>query len=187
MQNLKIKYTNIFQTQTLIFVTYQGKSNANVDIYQKTVSDLWKKIFECNGYVGKNGIYKEKEGDKKTPAGVFQIIGAFGIEENPGTKLSYLKIEPYHYWCTDQYYNQLIDIRKKPHPCRGEHLIDYQGAYDYGLFLDYNKECQPGKGSAIFMHCITEKPYTEGCIAVPKKHMKKILKIIEKNTKIVIM
>lgn len=187
MQNLKKEFLNNFQTRTIIFVIYQGKSKAKVDIYQKTVKELWKKIFECNGYVGRNGIYKEKEGDGKTPVGIFQITGAFGIEENPGTKLSYLKIESYHYWCADRYYNQLIDIRQKPHECKGEHLIDYQGAYDYGLFLDYNKECQREKGSAIFMHCITEKSYTEGCIAVTKKHMKNILKIIEKETKIVIM
>ena len=61
-----------------------------------------------------------------------------------------------------------------------------RGLYDYGLFLDYNRECELGRGSAIFMHCLGEKNYTAGCIAVPRSLMKEIIKKIEKNTKICI-
>jgi len=45
-----------------------------------------------------------------------------------------------------------------------------------------------GKGSAIFIH-VAKKNYknTEGCIAVKKLELLKILKIIKRNTKVKII
>ena len=44
------------------------------------------------------------------------------------------------------------------------------------------------KGSAIFIH-IAKKDYrkTEGCVAINKKYMLKILKMIKKNTRVKII
>lgn len=180
------KYEKNDKVKNLIFVKHQKGSKAKVYLYKKNEKNKWKKVLSCQGYVGKNGIHKKKEGDKRTPTGTFTITKAFGIKKNPGAKISYLKVNKNHYWCGDKYYNQLINIKKKPHRCRGEHFINYKGYYDYGLFLDFNKKCKKGKGSAIFMHCVKNNPYTEGCIAVSKKNMKRIIRTIEKNTKICI-
>ncbi|SCG89977.1 Uncharacterized protein conserved in bacteria [uncultured Clostridium sp.] len=89
-----------------------------------------------------------KEGDRKTPAGVFGFTKAFGIKDNPGAKLPYTKLNPYLYWCGDkQWYNTLVDVRETPHECSGEHLISYVPHYNYVLAIDYNPECTFGKGS----------------------------------------
>ena len=75
--------------------------------------------------------------------------------------MPYVRVNQYLYWCGDSYmYNRLVDIRKHPHKCAGEHLIDYTQCYAYGMFLDYNSTNTPGKGSAIFLHCKGNSGYT---------------------------
>ena len=57
------------------------------------------------------------------------------------------------------------------------------------IVLDYNMNpIIKNKGSAIFIH-ITKKNYkkTEGCIAIRKGEIKKLVKALEKNTKIKIV
>lgn len=180
------RYKSNSKVKQLIFVKYKGNSKARVLLYQKKAG-TWKKTLSCVGNVGKNGIGKKQEGDKKTPTGTFNLPMAFGIQRNPGTKLPYTKVKSYHYWCSDpSYYNQLIDIRTHAHSCSGEHLINYRGYYDYGVFIDYNKEGIYPKGSAIFLHCQKRGESTSGCISVSKGNMKKILRSLSKGAKICI-
>lgn len=185
-QKLFDKYRNNDKVNQLIFVKYIKGSKAKVYLYDKTEENTWKRILSCTGYVGKRGINKKREGDKKTPTGTFNITSAYGIKSNPGAKMSYHKVKKYDYWCGDKYYNRLINTKKKPHKCRGERLISYKGHYDYGLFMNFNKKNKKGKGSAIFMHCTGKNKYTAGCIAVKKTYMKKIIRTIEDGTKICI-
>lgn len=180
------KYAGNDDVRQLVFVKYTGGSKAKVEMYKKT-ENKWKLFLECQGYVGKKGIGKTKEGDKKTPTGVFNLTYAFGIKDNPGTSMPYTNVNKYLYWCSDKkYYNQLIDIREKPHKCNGEHLLDYVPQYNYGIVLDYNSKCTYKKGSAIFLHCKGKASYTAGCIAVSQKNMVKIMKNIEPGAKICI-
>lgn len=170
----------------LIFVKHTSGSKAIVQVYSKKKSQ-WKKTLECVGWVGRNGIDKVKAGDRRTPTGTFSVTSAFGIKAKPKTSLPYVKVNKYMYWCGDKkYYNRLIDIRKKKHNCRGEHLIRYTGYYDYGLFMDFNSKNVYLKGSAIFFHCKKVANYTAGCVAVEKKNMLKILREIKLGTKICI-
>ena len=185
-QTLLDDYKNNSSVNQLIFVQHTGGTRANVQFYKKQNGN-WSKILSCNGYVGRNGIDKVKEGDKRTPTGTFNITGGFGIKANPGTNLNYTQVNSSHYWCGDKaYYNRLININQYPHNCRGEHLIDYKGVYDYGLFTDFNSSCTYGKGSAIFMHCIGNYSYTGGCIAVDKNSLLTIMRNIDLKTKICI-
>lgn len=183
---LLAKYENNGKVRQLVFVKYTGGSSAEVCMYNKTAAG-WNCILKCFGYVGQNGIGKQKEGDRKTPTGTFSLTQAYGIKADPGAKMSYVKVNRYLYWCGDsQYYNQLIDVREKPHTCHGEHLIDYVPQYNYGMFLDYNKKCVYKKGSAIFLHCTGSKKYTGGCVAVSEKNMIKIIQNAEAGAKICI-
>lgn len=183
---LLTKYQDDPSVNQLVFVKYTGGTSAEVSMYQKKSSG-WKRILKCAGYVGRNGVGKTKEGDAKTPTGTFALTHAFGIKSNPGAKMDYVKVNPYLYWCADrQYYNQLIDIRKAPHSCTGEHLMDYVPQYNYGMFTSYNKDNVYGKGSAIFLHCVGSNPYTGGCVAVSQENMIKIIQNAEPGTKICI-
>lgn len=152
------KYEKSEKVNQLIFVKYKGNSKADIILYKK-VNGKFKKVFACAGYVGKNGINKKREGDKKTPTGTYGFTKAFGIKSNPGSKIKYIKLNSYLYWSADRkYYNQMIDIRKVKASRAGEHLIRYRPHYNYALAIDYNKKCIYKKGAAIFLHCTGSNP-----------------------------
>ncbi len=164
-------------------------SKAKLQYFKKS-GGKWKQVLSCDAYVGKNGINKTKEGDMKTPTGLYHFTKLMGIAKNPGTILSYHRIDSNDYWCGGKnYYNQFVDEDKQKHNCsktNDEHLIEYTTAYQYLAALDYNSENVYGKGSAIFLHCRTANNYTAGCIAVDKSVMKKLMKKIDSNTVIII-
>lgn len=136
-----------------------------------------------------NGIDKTREGDARTPTGDYGFLMAFGAKENPGSLIPYTKLTDTMYLCGDkEYYNQFIDCSKMNHSCsnNSEHLIRYIPQYNYGVFIDYNKEGVYGKGSAIFLHCFGSYPYTMGCVSVAEENMVKILRTIDSNSRICI-
>ena len=187
--NKLLQYASNHNIQNLIFVKcMKNTTKARLEIYKKNKDNNFDLILLCSGYIGKNGLGKEKEGDNKTPIGDFGITNAFGIKPNPGTSLNYLDINKNHYCCDEngKYYNKLIDSNQTKHDCKGEHIIDHIPQYNYAIFIDFNKEGIYPKGSAIFMHCFGKKTYTAGCIAVSEKNMVKILKNVDSNTRICI-
>jgi len=178
------------ETNQIVLVDYISGSKANLSIHEKK-SGVWKQIYSCTAYLGKNGIDKTKEGDKKTPTGTFNLNKPFGIKDDPGANMKYTKVNKYHYWCGtsgSEYYNQLEDMREvdRKYTSSDEYLIKYKGVYNYCMFIDYNRKGEANKGSCIFLHCTGSNKYTAGCIAVPEKVMKKIIQWAEPGAKIVI-
>ena len=89
-------------------------------------------------------------------------------------------------WCDDplsKNYNKLIKI---PSEYNYEKLYKKNNVYDIILVLNYNMNpVVKNKGSAIFIH-VTKRNYkkTEGCVAIKKIHLLKIIKELKNNTKI---
>ena len=89
-------------------------------------------------------------------------------------------------WCDDplsKNYNKLIKI---PSEYNYEKLYKKDNVYDIILVLNYNMNpVVKNKGSAIFIH-VTKRNYkkTEGCVAIKKIHLLKIIKELKNNTKI---
>ena len=186
------KYRGKANTDRLIFVQYKGGSNCRVRMYKKTEADdgtvRWEKILNCKGYVGQNGIGKKRQGDRKTPKGVYWITGAFGILDDPGTQIPYTKLNRYLYWSGEAgTYNTMVDSRQLGYaPSGSEHLISYKPHYNYALVIGYNTKNIVGKGSAIFMHCTGPNPYTAGCVAVPEEKMREVILVVTGKTRICI-
>lgn len=185
------KYRDIDSVRQIIAVQVTEGSNALVLMLEKSEQDgktIWTETLRCDGVIGRKGLGKTKEGDMLTPQGDYGVTTAFGIKSNPGTSLPYIDVDEFTYCCGDSVaYNQIIDIRQHMHNCdNGEHMIDYTPHYNYGMFLDYNKECTIGKGSGIFFHCFGINPYTAGCVAVSEEHMAQILRSVDKNVRVVI-
>ena len=179
------------ETSQVVLVDYAGGSDARLSIYEKR-NGAWAQLYECDAYVGKNGVGKTVEGDKKTPLGVYNLTTPFGIKEDPGAGMPYTQVTQYHYWCGDSdsgYYNQLVDERvvDRKHTSADEYLIDYKGVYNYCMFIDYNAQGEAHKGSCIFLHCTGSNKYTAGCVAVPEHVMEKIIRWAKEGTKIVIV
>ncbi len=178
------------QTDQIVLVDHTGGSKATLSVHEKQ-NGVWKELLSCSAYVGKNGMGKTVAGDKKTPVGTFNLTTPFGIKADPGAQMAYTQVTEYHYWCgdsTSKYYNQLVDERTadRKHTSADEYLIRYKGVYNYCLFIDYNAEGTPGKGSCIFLHCTGKNKYTGGCVAIPEADMKKIICWVKPGAKIVI-
>jgi L,D-peptidoglycan transpeptidase YkuD (ErfK/YbiS/YcfS/YnhG family) len=147
--------------------------------------------FRCA--LGRAGIKeKMKEGDLITPKGTYKLIKVFYRADrikNLKTKLKKIKIKKTIAWCDDPksiFYNQLITLPAKFHHekfYRNDHL------YDLIIILNYNMNpIISNKGSAIFIH-VAKKNYTptQGCIALKKSHLIKLLINIKKNQRIKII
>ena len=146
--------------------------------------------FKCA--LGKAGIRKKKkEGDNITPKGIYKIIKIYYRDDRIkkiSSKFKLIKITKKMGWCDDpksEKYNQLI---KLPNKYSHEKLYKKNNTYDLLLVLDYNmKPIVKNKGSAIFIH-VAKRNYkpTAGCIALKKKDLLKLTKIIKLSTKILI-
>ena len=182
------------ETDQIILVVGDGtgSSRAIVTYYSRDEGGNWQEVFAVPGYCGYNGLTADKkEGDRKTPVGSYRFTMAFGIYDNPGSVLDYHKVTGHDYWVDDSassYYNQLVNTQSVPVSWNSaEHLIRIVPQYHYGLVLDYNSDCVPGKGSAIFLHGYhTTKTWTEGCIAIPEEQMKILIQRVDENTRIIL-
>lgn len=183
---------NIAQSKNQIIVVAANGNKATVSMHTKIKEGEWKEIYSTSGRIGKNGIGKTKEGDGKTPTGVFGFNKAFGILSNPGiSSMSYLKVNETHHWVDDsesKYYNKLVstkDVEKDWDS--SEHLYKISPQYNYALALDYNTSCTPYAGSAIFLHCTSDSfGTTAGCIAIPQKYMKMTMQNLKGDCVIII-
>lgn len=174
----------------IVLVDYEGRSKARISVYEK-FGEEWYLLGEETAVVGKNGMGKTREGDGKTPLGVYSLETPFGILNDPGAQMPYTLVTEDLYWCAtsgSEYYNKLVSAgetgREAVYP--DEELIRYKGYYNYAMFIDYNREGAEGKGSCIFLHCTGAKSTTGGCVAVPEEFMRKILCWAREGTKIVL-
>ncbi len=185
------KYATLNNVKQIILVRQSDKiiSYGDLFLFTKNPEENWELVLQCQAYLGKNGIDKKLEGDRRTPTGDYGFIMAFGAKDNPGSLIPYTKLTNTMYWCGDkEYYNQFVDTSTMNHSCSGnsEHLLSYIPQYNYALALDYNKENIYGKGSAIFLHCFGNYPFTMGCISIAEENMVKILKSVDTNARICI-
>ena len=83
----------------------------------------------------------------------------------------------------------MVDIKDYPDldMTDSEHIVDYDYQYQYCLNISFNEEGTPGRGSAIFLHCLgPQKPYTGGCVAIPENQMKKVIQSVKEDCVVVI-
>tara|TARA_B110000967_G_scaffold202596_1_gene241753 strand:+ start:14 stop:505 length:492 start_codon:yes stop_codon:yes gene_type:complete len=142
--------------------------------------------------IGKRGITsKKREGDEKTPCGVFAFKSLLYRKDRITKIKSALNktiIKKNMGWCDSpfsKYYNKLIRF---PFKQSAEKLWLKENVYDVVIIINYNlKPIIINKGSAIFIH-IAKKNYepTKGCIAVSKKDILELISKINKKTKILI-
>lgn len=147
-----------------------------------------------NAVVGKQGLAplgEKREGDLKTPQGLFTLRRAFGKNSIVNTAFPYEVVTNADKWIDDP---QSLDYNK---PIRGvtsaksyEELLRPDELYDLALVLEYNtSKPEPGKGSAIFLH-LWRSPNegTAGCVAVDRTNLENLFQWLnpEKHPKILI-
>ena len=156
-------------------------------IYLKNNNTLCVDEFQFRCAIGKNRLKKNKiEGDSSTPKGKFKLLNLYYRKDkikNIETKLNKIFIKKNLGWCDDvksKFYNKPISINKN---IKHEKMFRHDKKYNLVIILDYNfKKPILGKGSAIFIHITNDYKPTAGCIALKKKDLLILLKLISKNT-----
>lgn len=129
----------------------------------------------------------KREGDGRSPAGVFGIGEAFGYGNTAATALPYAAMRASHY-CVDvsgsPLYNRIVDadvvgadaVRGATEPMRRDLHADGDQRYRLGFVIEHNRQQAPMGGSCIFAHLWkSPRDATTGCTAMDPATMAQLL------------
>lgn len=142
--------------------------------------------------VGRAGRRASKrEGDGATPAGRFGLVAVYWRPDRmrrPVAPCPVLPIRPDLGWCDDvrdRNYNRPVRL---PYPASAERMWREDELYDLVVVVDHNRRPRVrGHGSAIFLHVAREGlAPTEGCVALPRCQLRRVLGMIGRGTQVVI-
>ncbi|MBK1882588.1 hypothetical protein JIN85_09185 [Luteolibacter pohnpeiensis] len=182
-------------------------SQVTLRLYQKSggswkaTGESWKARLGKKGLVWGLGLHPnpsgatvKKEGDGRSPAGVFAIGGAWGydrtIQKNP--KLFYHQVTPRDLWVEDPkspQYNHTIVLDHDPATKWEKAQQMRQGDYAHSLklFIAHNAppHVSPGRGSAIFFHIWRGggSVPTAGCTSMPEEKLRSMISRINPDQK----
>lgn len=142
--------------------------------------------------LGRGGIVtaeQKREGDGATPAGEHRLVGMlYNPARLPRPADWALPVSPADRWSDDPRdpdYNLMVRL---PHPYSHERLWRADPLYDLILVTDWNwPEAEPGRGSAIFVHCWRRPRFpTAGCVAFARHHLLWMAPRIRHQTRLII-
>lgn len=187
------KISGVKDHKQLVLVLGDSMNSFKTDIYTfEKKEDRWSEVFPAiRGVAGLKGFSEDKrEGDHKTPVGLYGFDFMFGKKINPGVKYRYVKTSKQDYWIDDsdsEDYNTLQHTADDPHKKwkSFERMLREDTRYDYGAVISYNTdERVPGLGSAIFMHIYKNaNTGTEGCVAMSQRELLNVLKWLDPEKK----
>jgi L,D-peptidoglycan transpeptidase YkuD (ErfK/YbiS/YcfS/YnhG family) len=162
----------------VVLVSSSG-SSASVRACRRSGSQYVVDLGPYSGHVGKNGVSSSKrEGDLKTPAGVFALRGGFGANANPGLATgSWLRVDSNDVWVDDPSSALYNTHQRLPAAGRwdsAEQLLNTP-AYNYAQVIGYNESRTPGRGSAIFFH-VDLGHGTAGCVSLPTSSLLSVMR-----------
>ncbi|MEO9328376.1 L,D-transpeptidase family protein [Gordonia aurantiaca] len=166
-------------TSQMIVVTAPKASDttATLTAFEKGTDGSWKPVIgPTRAFLGSLGMGEPQDNVYRTPAGTFALDQAFGRQENPGTKMPYIKVDRQDWWDSNPKsptYNTHVRQAQSPGG-DSENLYDSGPVYDYAVNIAHNPQRIPGRASAIFLHVTNNQP-TMGCVAIERELMKKVL------------
>lgn len=191
-------------TQVLIGVS-EGWNDSTVTLrfYEKNAgkwqpaSEPWKARLGKNGSIWGKGIHPvpagaatKKEGDMRSPAGVFSIGGAWGydvsIRKHP--ELYYRQVTPRDLWVEDPaspQYNRNVILDRDPATAweKKQQMKQNDAAHSLKLFIAHNAapKVVPNEGSSIFFHVWRRggAAPTAGCTTMEKPKLQWLISKID--------
>jgi L,D-peptidoglycan transpeptidase YkuD (ErfK/YbiS/YcfS/YnhG family) len=151
--------------------------------------DDWKGVSgPMKATIGENGFAlpgEKREGDGKTPSGIFSLKRTFGYDKTVKTKMSYRQASEEDLWVDDPNatdYNQWVK-QGETGAASYEKMKREDSQYKYGIVIEYNTDpVIKGHGSAIFFHVWEGKDFpTAGCVAVSEEDIIKIFEWLDPN------
>ncbi len=158
-------------SRQVVAVYGEGKDAADSTIVLYTKSgSTWDKTRSWEGHNGKKGwTTNHREGDKRSPVGVFTLSDAGGVLADPGAQLPYTRSASFQaprYWAKSHWHD-----------------------FDYVIAIDYNrvKGTSPNdptrpqgqsKGGSIWLH-MDHGSGTSACVSLPKSGMEYLLRTLD--------
>ena len=129
---------------------------------------------------------QKREGDGRSPAGVFRLSSAFGKADTvppESAGFPYTKSLPTTYCVEDArsaYYNQVVDSSRVAASSweQWSELLRPDGLFDWGVVVQQNApDIKKGAGSCVFLHIWrgVRRP-TSGCTSMPKPELESIIR-----------
>ncbi len=157
--------------------------NRTLLVLMEKKENIWEPVFEpFDAVIGRNGFAgrgEKREGDGKTPLGIYSIKRTFGYGKTIETRMPYRQILADDIWVDDPLANDYNRWTKKGKTQAASYEIMKRDddLYKYGIVIEYNTNpVIKGNGSAIFLHIWRDKNApTAGCVAVSEKDLMRIL------------
>lgn len=181
-------------TRQVVMVRSEGTFRATLTGWELGNRGWIRKAGPWPAVVGRGGfapLNAKREGDGRTPSGVFSLGMAFGRPASVRTRLAYRQATRDDHWVDDPAspsYNQWV--RGTPAAKSWESMLTPGGAYDAGIVIEYNTTpVVPGAGSAIFVHIWSGKggKGTAGCVALERKRLLRLLRWLDSRADPVIV
>ena len=151
-------------------------------LYEKS-GEKWRRVTEVwSVSIGRNGVGKRKEGDGKTPLGIYSLNEVYGYEDLNTSMPFYLSTEKT--LCIDdvnsRYYNRIVDSEVVKRDYKSfEYMRRRDDLYEIVITVGYNPRNIPGRGSCIFLHISSADKPTAGCVAMEKEKIKMLVKRLD--------
>jgi D-alanyl-D-alanine dipeptidase len=195
--------------QEALLVTTPDWNSVNGTLIRfEKVSRAWKQVGETMAVVvGENGLgwdgatmphglstqYVKREGDGRSPAGIFRLTREFGFDSTPITSgMPYLALTA-QTECVDdvnsRFYNEVVNRSQVSEPdwISSEKMRNVE-QYKLGVIIGYNPKNIKGVGSCIFLH-IWRGPGigTAGCTAMELMQLRRIAQGLEETKRAILI
>lgn len=196
--SLLVWCTSVWAFEQLVVVVSPEMNSTTAQLQRYEKKHVWEKVGEnFDVTLGRSGlgfaseaIPQKKEGDGRSPAGIFDIGATFGYSKEINSSM------PYYYAdekliCIDdtgdRFYNKMALLDTHNPPKSFEFMRRADEVYRYGAVIGYNTAGIANRGSCIFFHLnsVGKKP-TSGCTAMDEKPLLEMLEWLDatKNPKL---
>ena len=149
---------------------------------EKTDSSWRQAKNPLDAVIGRNGFAppgEKREGDGRTPSGLFRLKTTFGYPPSVPTRMPYRQSQENDLWIDDPNdpdYNRWVK-QNQTRAASYERMKRDDDLYKYGIVIEYNTDpVIKGLGSAIFLHVWAgTDSTTAGCVAASEDDILKML------------
>lgn len=167
-----------------LLITAESASGFHATLHaMEKRAGVWQHVFPpMPALIGQKGFAlpgTKREGDLKTPSGVFALKRTFGYAPSINSRMPYKSVDTHDLWVDDASapdYNRWT--RRGQTSARSfETLKLPDDRYKYVIVIEYNTDpVIKGAGSAIFIHVRRGANIaTLGCAALSEEHMRRLL------------